>query len=341
MELQESNCKSTVVLRTDHIKSSPHTLQTWAFLFSLWEDRRALPPNHFVAGVEVFLGLCLKITTQPEVALGLPVPLCRKDRWQSLGPLVSRTHGCRIHGNYQCKHFHFAVLPGYPLSAECYHRPPLPEQCSLQPCTSSACPQLPAASGPAQSPQMLYSPSQRRYHIPVPDFSEIPSAWPVKAATGAGQQCLLLRSVLWADGMPSWLQGFLIERAGRKTLLWKSYAVMALALGLLTVTLSLQVRPRLCIRAAFHLHVLLYGRYHYYFPPAKSLFSSSRSVFGANHHTNRGLFPAMYMQIKANSFIKPWLLPRLSPCEVSGSRGNRCLFKFTYLAVMNISNRAG
>uniref|UniRef100_A0A8C5ISH5 Major facilitator superfamily (MFS) profile domain-containing protein n=1 Tax=Junco hyemalis TaxID=40217 RepID=A0A8C5ISH5_JUNHY len=38
----------------------------------------------------------------------------------------------------------------------------------------------------------------------------------------------------------SCLQGFLIERAGRKTLLWKSYAVMALALGLLTVTLSLQ-----------------------------------------------------------------------------------------------------
>uniref|UniRef100_A0A8C9MJC6 Major facilitator superfamily (MFS) profile domain-containing protein n=1 Tax=Serinus canaria TaxID=9135 RepID=A0A8C9MJC6_SERCA len=36
------------------------------------------------------------------------------------------------------------------------------------------------------------------------------------------------------------LCGFLIERAGRKTLLWKNYAVMALALGLLTVTLSLQ-----------------------------------------------------------------------------------------------------
>ncbi|KAK4812938.1 hypothetical protein QYF61_001053 [Mycteria americana] len=36
------------------------------------------------------------------------------------------------------------------------------------------------------------------------------------------------------------LCGFLIERAGRKTLLWKSYTIMALALGLLTVTLSLQ-----------------------------------------------------------------------------------------------------
>ncbi|NXT25493.1 GTR9 protein, partial [Syrrhaptes paradoxus] len=36
------------------------------------------------------------------------------------------------------------------------------------------------------------------------------------------------------------LCGFLIERAGRKTLLWTTYTVMALALGLLTVTLSLQ-----------------------------------------------------------------------------------------------------
>ncbi|XP_010215693.1 PREDICTED: solute carrier family 2, facilitated glucose transporter member 11-like [Tinamus guttatus] len=36
------------------------------------------------------------------------------------------------------------------------------------------------------------------------------------------------------------LCGFLIERAGRKALLWKSYTVMSLALGLLTVTLSLQ-----------------------------------------------------------------------------------------------------
>ncbi|NXR81902.1 GTR9 protein, partial [Pycnonotus jocosus] len=36
------------------------------------------------------------------------------------------------------------------------------------------------------------------------------------------------------------LCGFLVERAGRKALLWKSYTVMALALGLLTATLSLQ-----------------------------------------------------------------------------------------------------
>ncbi|XP_068013239.1 solute carrier family 2, facilitated glucose transporter member 11-like [Melanerpes formicivorus] len=36
------------------------------------------------------------------------------------------------------------------------------------------------------------------------------------------------------------LCGFLVERAGRKTLLWRSYTVMALVLGLLTATLSLQ-----------------------------------------------------------------------------------------------------
>ncbi|NXR25433.1 GTR9 protein, partial [Cinclus mexicanus] len=45
---------------------------------------------------------------------------------------------------------------------------------------------------------------------------------------------------LGAGSISSCLQGFLIERAGRKTLLWKNYTVMALALGLLTVTLSLQ-----------------------------------------------------------------------------------------------------
>ncbi|XP_021145310.2 solute carrier family 2, facilitated glucose transporter member 11 isoform X6 [Columba livia] len=36
------------------------------------------------------------------------------------------------------------------------------------------------------------------------------------------------------------VSGSLIERAGRKTLLWKSHTIMALVLGLLTVTLSLQ-----------------------------------------------------------------------------------------------------
>lgn len=68
-----------------------------------------------------------------------------------------------------------------------------------------------------------------------------------------------------ADRMSSWLQGYLVERAGRKTLLWKSYTVMALALGLLTVTLTLQV--------SITSSILFYGRHHHYFPSRKSFCS--------------------------------------------------------------------
>lgn len=102
----------------------------------------------------------------------------------------------------------------------------------------------------------------------------------VQAAPGAAQQCLPVGLSLGADHASSCLQGSLIERAGRKTLLWKSHTIMALVLGLLTVTLSLQVRPHLHIRAASCLHVLLHGRHQYYFPPPKSLFSRSRSILG-------------------------------------------------------------
>lgn len=64
--------------------------------------------------------------------------------------------------------------------------------------------------------------------------------------------------VLSADSRCSCLQGFLVDRAGRKALLWKTYAAMALALGLLTVTLALQVRPHLCIWAKCHIFVFCY-----------------------------------------------------------------------------------
>uniref|UniRef100_A0A8C3VEL1 Major facilitator superfamily (MFS) profile domain-containing protein n=1 Tax=Catharus ustulatus TaxID=91951 RepID=A0A8C3VEL1_CATUS len=60
-----------------------------------------------------------------------------------------------------------------------------------------------------------------------------------------------------AEILSTVLCGLLIERAGRKTLLWKSYTVMALALGLLTVTLSQQVRPHWCKHLAKFLNFLL------------------------------------------------------------------------------------
>lgn len=67
-----------------------------------------------------------------------------------------------------------------------------------------------------------------------------------------------VRPVLSADSRCSCLQGFLVDRAGRKALLWKTHTAMALALGLLTVTLALQVRPHLCIWAKCHIFVFCY-----------------------------------------------------------------------------------
>lgn len=67
-----------------------------------------------------------------------------------------------------------------------------------------------------------------------------------------------VRPVLSADSRCSCLQGFLVDRAGRKALLWKSHTAMALALGLLTITLALQVRPRSCIWAKWHIFMFCY-----------------------------------------------------------------------------------
>uniref|UniRef100_A0A672UVF2 Major facilitator superfamily (MFS) profile domain-containing protein n=1 Tax=Strigops habroptila TaxID=2489341 RepID=A0A672UVF2_STRHB len=91
-------------------------------------------------------------------------------------------------------------------------------------------------------PRCPHSLSQRRYYIAV--SSEVPcvsgeSSYRISSPVPVLKVCPVSCG---ADSMPFRLQSFLIERAGRKTLLWKSYAVMALALGLLTVTLSLQVR---------------------------------------------------------------------------------------------------
>lgn len=56
-----------------------------------------------------------------------------------------------------------------------------------------------------------------------------------------------------------------------------------------------------------------------------------RSIFGANHHINRGLFAAMYIWIKDSSFRQPRSLPRLSH-EISESRGNRSMLNIDILS---------
>lgn len=152
--------------------------------------------------------------------------------------------------------------------------PWLPFACKVSPQASSTQDTLPAAPGPAPCPQTPLLPSRGGT-----TSSEMP--WlAAQAAPGAAQQRLPVGLSLGADRASSCLQGSLIERAGRKTLLWKSHTVMALVLGLLTVTLSLQVRPHLHIRAVSCLHVLLHSRHHYYLPPHKPLFSRSRSILG-------------------------------------------------------------
>lgn len=112
------------------------------------------------------------------------------------------------------------------LPAALHLPPPAP------PCSSWSC------SGPSDA----FPHPPRECYIAVPS----PPVIPCPASEGRGwssSAVTALRLSLRAGSFSSCLQGFLIERAGRKTLLWKNYTVMALALGLLTVTLSLQVRP--------------------------------------------------------------------------------------------------
>lgn len=126
--------------------------------------------------------------------------------------------------------FPLCCPPSYSLPAECCPGPALPMQCSPQPCISPACPS-----------------TSSRWQVQLP------------RAPRSGCWRLLLVPAPGADSVSSWFQGYLVERAGRKTLLWKSYTVMAVALGLLTVTLTLQVRPHLCIWVEHHIfHFILW-----------------------------------------------------------------------------------
>lgn len=105
--------------------------------------------------------------------------------------------------------------------------------------------------------------------------------------------------------MSFWLQIFLIERSGRKTLLWKSYTVMALALGFLTVTLSLQVRPHLLIIELCQVLLVYFMADIITISLPPGHFLVRVEVFLKLTVILTGLFPPMYMQIKANGIILP------------------------------------
>ncbi|NXQ96765.1 GTR9 protein, partial [Sagittarius serpentarius] len=115
------------------------------------------------------------------------------------------------------------------------------------------------------------------------------------------------------------LCGFLIERAGRKTLLWKSYTVMALALGLLTVTLSLQDSfswVPYCSVALIFIFIMSFG-----IGPAGVLCPLPTEIFIQSYR------PAAYVFNGATNWIQLFILGLLFPFIVEGL-GSFCFIIF-------------
>ncbi|XP_010017114.1 PREDICTED: solute carrier family 2, facilitated glucose transporter member 11-like [Nestor notabilis] len=121
---------------------------------------------------------------------------------------------------------------------------------------------------------------------------------------------------------------FLIERAGRKTLLWKSYTVMALALGLLTVTLSLQDSfswVPYCSVALIFIFIMSFG-----IGPAGVLCSLPTEIFIQSYR------PAAYVFNGTINWIQLFILGLLFPFIVEGL-GSFCFIIFlTYCLSMAI-----
>ncbi|XP_069726910.1 solute carrier family 2, facilitated glucose transporter member 11-like [Phaenicophaeus curvirostris] len=124
------------------------------------------------------------------------------------------------------------------------------------------------------------------------------------------------------------LCGFLIERAGRKALLWKSYTVMALDLGLLTVTLSLQdsfTWVPYCSVALIFIFIMSFG-----IGPAGVLCPFVTEIFIQSYR------PAAYVFNGATNWIQLFILGFLFPFIVEGL-GSFCFIIFlTYCLSMAI-----
>ncbi|XP_064322707.1 solute carrier family 2, facilitated glucose transporter member 11 isoform X3 [Phalacrocorax carbo] len=124
------------------------------------------------------------------------------------------------------------------------------------------------------------------------------------------------------------LCGFLIERAGRKALLWKSYSVMALALGLLTVTLSLQDSfswVPYCSVALIFIFIMSFG-----IGPAAVVCPLPTEIFIQSYR------PAAYVFNGATNWIQLFILGLLFPFIVEGL-GSFCFIIFlTYCLSMAI-----
>ncbi|XP_065707572.1 solute carrier family 2, facilitated glucose transporter member 11-like isoform X1 [Patagioenas fasciata] len=115
------------------------------------------------------------------------------------------------------------------------------------------------------------------------------------------------------------VSGSLIERAGRKTLLWKSHTVMALALGLLTVTLSLQDSfswVPYCSVALIFIFIMSFG-----IGPAGVSCSLPTEIFLQSYR------PAAYVLNGASNWSQLFILGLLFPFIVDGL-GSFCFIIF-------------
>ncbi|XP_048820400.1 uncharacterized protein LOC125701887 [Lagopus muta] len=115
------------------------------------------------------------------------------------------------------------------------------------------------------------------------------------------------------------LCGFLVDRAGRKALLWKTYAAMALALGLLTVTLALQDYFSwipYCSAALIFIFIMSFG-----LGPAGVLCPLPTEIFIQSYR------PAAYAFNGATNWIQLFFLGLLFPFIVEGL-GSFCFIIF-------------
>uniref|UniRef100_A0A8V0ZZZ9 Solute carrier family 2, facilitated glucose transporter member 5 n=1 Tax=Gallus gallus TaxID=9031 RepID=A0A8V0ZZZ9_CHICK len=114
-------------------------------------------------------------------------------------------------------------------------------------------------------------------------------------------------------------QGFLVDRAGRKALLWKSHTAMALALGLLTITLALQDSFSwipYCSAALIFIFIMSFG-----LGPAGVLCPLPTEIFIQSYR------PAAYAFNGASNWIQLFFLGLLFPFIVEGL-GSFCFIIF-------------
>nr|XP_013800282.1 PREDICTED: solute carrier family 2, facilitated glucose transporter member 11-like [Apteryx mantelli mantelli] len=124
------------------------------------------------------------------------------------------------------------------------------------------------------------------------------------------------------------LCGFLIERAGRKMLLWKSYTVMSLALGLLTITLSLQDSVSwvpYCSVALIFIFIMSFG-----IGPAGVICPLPTEIFIQSYR------PAAYVLSGVTNWIQLFFLGLVFPFIVEGLGSFCFMIFFAYCLSMAI-----